>query len=133
MGKSMGEATTVPMARRSAPDAAIGRWQHAYTLRLVLYTGRWVGFLGAAAWAAWPPMLPATATVAAGLAALALAALVRHIRRTNLELARLADALAHGDLGQTFMPRHPDAGARPSPWWRAAPKAWAPSWHAIAS
>jgi two-component system nitrogen regulation sensor histidine kinase NtrY len=110
MGEAPGEAMTGPAATHSAPDAAVGRWQHAYTLRLVLYTGLWVGFLGATAWAAWPPMLPATATVAAGLAALALAALVRHIRRTNLELARLADALAHGDLGQTFMPRHPDAG-----------------------
>jgi two-component system, NtrC family, nitrogen regulation sensor histidine kinase NtrY len=61
-------------------------------------------------WAAQAPLLPATLLVlGAGFLGVG-ASLWRLVRSTNLELARLVDALRHRDLAQNFQPLARDAG-----------------------
>ncbi len=79
-------------------------WQLLWRLLAVL------GLAAGALWALWPPALPATAALLGGAALAVLASLVRRVWQTNLDLARLADLLRHGDLTQTFDPRAADSG-----------------------
>lgn len=92
-----------PAAPRTRFEHRFG-WQLLWRLLIVL------GLAAGALWALWPPALPATGALLAGAALAMLANLLRRVWQTNLELARLAELLRHGDLAQTFDPRAADSG-----------------------
>jgi hypothetical protein len=66
--------------------------------------------LAATLWAVLPTTLPATAAVAGALALWLAHSLWNEVRRTNLELVRLLQALHHGDHSARFDGGAADAG-----------------------
>ena len=79
-------------------------WRVGWRL-LLLWT-----VLAATAWALLPPALPATAAVAAALALWLAHSLWAEVRRTNVQLARLLQALHHEDHSARFDGGAADAG-----------------------
>ncbi|MBL8329371.1 MAG: hypothetical protein JNJ71_11000 [Rubrivivax sp.] len=79
-------------------------WQLAWRLGLAGL------LLGALVWACQPPLRPATATVLLLALAATGASLWRLLQRTHQLLARLLQALRHGDHAQTFSAPAHDAG-----------------------
>lgn len=97
------------MASEPCPAAA-PHFARAFAWRVGWRLATLAALLAATAWAVLPPTLPATAAVAGALALWLAHGLWNEVRRTNLELARLLQALHHADHSARFDGGASDAG-----------------------
>lgn len=93
------------------PPTALGqRFARAFSFRVGWRLLALATLLAATLWAVLPPTLPATTAVAGALALWLAHGLWNEVRRTNLELARLLQALRHEDHSARFDGGAADAG-----------------------